>query len=605
MPVHPEHVTTLSQLLDAALALRPAQRAAWLAALPREYAGYAPYLNQMLSASEAQVERSSTLPALDDFAHVDEALHAGKAVGPYRLVREIGRGGMGSVWLADRVDAGLNRRVALKLPRLSWVAGMARRMARERDIGARLEHANIARLYDAGVDARGWPYLAFEYVDGVPIDRWCARQTTSIRDRVELIIRVAAAVAYAHARQVIHRDLKPSNVLVTADGVVHLLDFGIARLLDDDARDDDATRTHGRAMTLPYAAPELILGDDATTASDIYSLGALAYELLARAKPFVPARDTAAALEEAILRGDAPPASSRASPDDAPHLQGGLDAIVEVAMRVEPGERYDSVEALVDDLRQYLEGRPVHAEAHARGRGPGHRTSTQSGALRPNSGQALRFLHLDDHALFCDGLALVVAAIVPHARVQQVHSLADACAALRHTPPDIVLTDLHLPGCNGAEVVRALRAVNDTVPLAVVSASEDPHVMRACIQAGAMAFVRKSAGMHEMRDAISRIAAGGVWLPPGAVAGDGCAASHMRHARLSRRQCDILTALVQGKPHKVIARELEMPASAIELQVTAVLDELGVADRAQAVYRVAHHGMPVPDAADESAACEA
>jgi eukaryotic-like serine/threonine-protein kinase len=361
MPLRPEQLAVLSRLLDKALALPSAERTVWFASLPQEHAALAPYVLEMLSASESQIVRSSTLPAIDDGDLIDDALQAGQTVGPYRLVREIGRGGMGSVWLADRIDTLLERRIALKLPRLSWVAGLTRRMARERDIGARLDHPNIARLHDAGVDTRGWPYLAFEYVDGVPIDQWCRRQPTSVHDRVGLIMQVAAAVAHAHARRIVHRDLKPSNVLVTADGVVRLLDFGIARLLDDEARESDSTRTQGRAMTLPYAAPERIRNEDATTESDIYSLGVLAYEVLAGTKPFRPDRDTAAAMEEAILRGQAPPASSRASRDDAVQLAGALDAIIATAMHVDASARYASVEAMADDLRSFLEGRPITA----------------------------------------------------------------------------------------------------------------------------------------------------------------------------------------------------------------------------------------------------
>lgn len=554
MTLQPQDLATISRLLDTALALPRSRRAAWLAALAPEHAALVPHLEKMLAEGAARGVLSTHLPALDDAACGDDALHAGLVIGPYRLVHELGRGGMGCVWLADRIDAGLNRRVALKLPRLSWVAGMARRMARERDIGARLEHAHIARLYDAGVDARGWPYLAFEYIDGQPIDHWCAAQALSVRERVGLIIQVADAVAFAHARQVIHRDLKPANVLVTADANAHLLDFGIAKLLDDELRDAAPTRTQGRAMTLQYAAPEQILGHDATTASDVYSLGALAYELLAGVKPFVPDRDTAAALEEAILRGHAPPASSRAAPEDAPSLWGDLDSIIETAMRLEPGARYASADVLVADLRRHLDGDrvagagPLHSGRGApsggserqRARGADH---ARAGPRGLRHGRGLRVLHLDDHALFCEGLALVVATIEPHATVQRVHSVADACAALRAAPPDIVLADLHLPDCRGVDVVRTLRAVDEKIPLAVLSASEDAHVVQACIDAGAVAFVRKGARLDEMRDAIVRLVAG-------------------------------------------------------------VLGDDGDADRATTLDHVPRRDVPTPDAADESAACE-
>ena len=187
-------------------------------------------------AREATLDTDDRLAAMPSLPPSDESVaHAGDRVGAYALLREIGRGGMGSVWLAARADGSFKRQVALKLPRLAWGAGLAERMAREREIGALLEHPNIARLYDAGVDERGRPYLALEYIDGQPIDAWCEAQGLSVRDRLRLFVQVARAVAYAHGRLVVHRDLKPSNVMVTPDGQAHLLDFGIAKLLTDAA----------------------------------------------------------------------------------------------------------------------------------------------------------------------------------------------------------------------------------------------------------------------------------------------------------------------------------------------------------------------------------
>ena len=252
---------------------------------------------------------------------LDESdLKAGALVGPYRLLRELGVGGMGSVWLAERADGTLKRQVALKLPRASWARGLAERMARERDILASLEHPNIARLYDAGTDAQGRPFLALEYVEGQPIDVYCSERALSIRQRLQLLLEVASAVTFAHSRLVVHRDLKPSNILVTADGQVRLLDFGIAKLMEGDrTQETQLTQMAGRALTLDYASPEQIRGEPIGTASDVYSLGVVAYELLAGAKPYKLKRGSAAELEETIATVDAPLASATAA-DPAPNV---------------------------------------------------------------------------------------------------------------------------------------------------------------------------------------------------------------------------------------------------------------------------------------------
>ena len=253
MPMSPDEVAELSRLLDEAMALEPSLREPWLARAGADQAngGSTPARDaapgrEFRHRSPAEASTAST-PTMQSPAPAS-------ASAPIGCVREIGRGGMGSVWLAERADGTYKRRVALKLPRLAWAAGLGKRMARERDIGALLEHPNIARLYDAGVDEHGRPYIAMEYIDGQPIDAYCREHALDLRAKLKLFVEVAQAVAYAHGRLVLHRDLKPANVLVDAGGHVHLLDFGIAKLLDDTAGGADLTQEQGRVLT-----PELRL----------------------------------------------------------------------------------------------------------------------------------------------------------------------------------------------------------------------------------------------------------------------------------------------------------------------------------------------------------
>ena len=363
MPLTPTDLSTLSRLLDDAMDLPAAEVDAWFAALPEAEHHLIPSLRAML-AQRTSAENDDFLsdgPKLDS----DDASVAreGDLVGAYRLIREIGRGGMGAVWLAKRSDGTLKREVALKLPRLAWGPGLSERMARERDIGALLEHPNIARLYDAGVDERGRPFLALEYIDGVALDAWCEAGPLPVRDRLRLFLQVARAVAYAHGRLVVHRDLKPSNVLVTADGQAHLLDFGIAKLLDDASVDSNLTQEQGKMLTPRYASPEQIAGETITVASDVYSLGVLLYELLCGKSPYETTRNTAAAIEEAVLEGEPAPASTRAGDKSiARRLRGELDATLAKALKREPTQRYGTVDAFAQDVERHLQGERVLAQ---------------------------------------------------------------------------------------------------------------------------------------------------------------------------------------------------------------------------------------------------
>jgi serine/threonine-protein kinase len=305
----------------------------------------------------------------------------GRRIGAYRLVRPIGRGGMSRVYLAERADGAFEQQVAVKLLRadLDSELDLARFRA-ERQILASLNHPNIARLLDGGVTDAGQPYLVLEYVDGQPLDRHCQARGLGVRERIALFRSAAEAVRYAHRALVVHRDLKPSNILVSADGTVKLLDFGLAKLLERETSASPTTRPDQRWMTPEYAAPEQIRGLQITTLTDVYQLGAVLYELLAECRPF-PGHRSLHELEDAVLHQDpAPPSSVR------PSLGGDLDAIVLQALRKEPDRRYQSVEALLEDLRHFQDGLPVRARQAS----PGyrlrkfvgrHRTAVATGSL--------------------------------------------------------------------------------------------------------------------------------------------------------------------------------------------------------------------------------
>jgi serine/threonine protein kinase len=372
----------VSRLLDEALDLDPAARAGWLAALGQRTPSLAPTVARLLAA-HAGAETDDVLQRLPALRELEpEAprtpdtgeLAPGARVGPYRLVRELGRGGMADVWLARRADGAFARDVALKLPHASRLRrDLAPRFSRERDILARLEHPNIARLYDAGVDG-GLPYLAMEYVDGATLTEYCDARNLDLPARLALFTQVLDAVRYAHANLIIHRDLKPSNILVTVGGDVRLLDFGIAKLLgsEDATQETQLTRVAGRALTPDYASPEQVRGEPLTVASDLYALGVLLYELLCGARPYRLRHASAAQLEHAILEA-AVVAPSSALTEAAATMRGGsarrlaralagdLDTIVLKCLKKRVADRYESVAALAEDLQRHQRGEPVHA----------------------------------------------------------------------------------------------------------------------------------------------------------------------------------------------------------------------------------------------------
>jgi len=368
-PPSTERLSHLSRLLEAALALEPEQRGPWLDALAGEDAELREVVRSLL-AQAASLDAQGflgTLPKVPDVeldTEPGEGQQPGMIIGPYRLERELGRGGMGTVWLAERIDGTLRRTVALKLPRHGIGRTLlAQRLARERDILAGLEHPNIARLYDAGVADDGQPFLALEYVEGAPIDRYCRDHALPLDARLDLFGQVCRAVAHAHAHLVLHRDLKPSNILVTADGQVRLLDFGVAKLLQENAsaKETELTQLGGRALTPEYASPEQISGQPLTTASDVYSLGVVLYELLTEQRPYQLSRASLGALEEAILTTDPARPSRMAAPGMRRGLAGDLDTIVLKALRKSPADRYPTVNALLDDIERSRGGLPVRA----------------------------------------------------------------------------------------------------------------------------------------------------------------------------------------------------------------------------------------------------
>ena len=380
MDISPVTWTTLSKLLDEALDLDPAARAQWMERLGETEPALVLSLRKLLAAhaSSQTADVLARLPALRtpvDSAGRASGLAGGNRVGPYRLKRELGSGGMADVWLAERADGAFTREVALKLPLLNRLRrDLAHRFERERDILARLEHPKIARLYDAGVSEDGLPYLAMEYVDGQPITEYCDAKRLGISERLRLFSQVLGAVQYAHANLVIHRDIKPSNILVTPSGDVRLLDFGIAKLLAEDeiAHETQLTRLAGRALTPDYASPEQLGGEPLTIATDVYSLGVLLYELLTGGRPYRLKGLSVGQLEQAITTAEPKRPSATVSKSDAEArgmsvprltrvLSGDLDTITLKALRKAPVERYETIAAFAEDLQRHLEGRPVLA----------------------------------------------------------------------------------------------------------------------------------------------------------------------------------------------------------------------------------------------------
>ena len=350
----------ISPLLDQALDLSAEERGPWLSQLRTTDAQLADDLESLLRERDA-INRDGFLD--DPLIAINPAPSlAGLRVGPYTLISPIGRGGMGTVWLAERNDGRFTRKAAVKLLNVALIGRSGEeRFKQEGSLLARLTHPNISHLLDAGVTANGQPYLVLELVEGEHIDSYCARHALDIRARLRLFIDVLEAVAHAHANLIVHRDIKPSNVLVREDGVVKLLDFGIGKLLEagQDAAMSPLTAEGGRALTPEYAAPEQLTGGAITTATDVHALGVLLYVLLGAPHPAAKTSGSAAELIKAIVETD-PPRLSAVAPNGR-MFRGDLDNIVAKALKKQPQERYASVTAFADDLRRYLRNEPVSA----------------------------------------------------------------------------------------------------------------------------------------------------------------------------------------------------------------------------------------------------
>ena len=339
-----KHLRRLRVLFDGAIELPESEREAWLA---RETSGDRALqveVAALITSSGATDARLSPASTFAQFVRAWDAQLEGQRLGPYVVERLIGSGGMGAVFEAVRADDQYRKRVAIKVVRREVGSEISlTRFRRERQILASLSHPNVATLLDGGVTPDGRPFLVMEYVEGEPITRWCEARRTSVRERLQLFRQLCAAVAHAHKNLIVHYDIKPGNVLVTPDGAVKLLDFGIAKLVVADGAESDMPATHGdsRVFTPEYASPEQIRGDALSTASDVYSLGVVLFELLSGKRPQSGS-------------GAADPALPRA-------LRGELDQITLVALRREPERRYASADALSEDIRRYLDGFPVSA----------------------------------------------------------------------------------------------------------------------------------------------------------------------------------------------------------------------------------------------------
>ncbi len=358
----------LKEIFHSARELQSSEREAFLTAACGSDDELRREIDALLESDHAADDFIADLPGrlvVDAFGGSPDPSDAGRMIGQYKLLECIGSGGMGAVYLAERADQQFQMQVAIKLIKRGMdTDSVLRRFQQERQILASLEHPNIARLLDGGTTEDGVPYFVMEYIEGHRIDRYAEEHQLSINQRLELFRQVCGAVSYAHQRLVVHRDLKPSNILVTAGGVPKLLDFGIAKIIQpNDNAETLPTVTAVPIMTPEYASPEQIEGAPATTLSDVYSLGAVLYELLAGRPPYRLRNRSPQEIGKAISTAQIEKPSAVVSrPEDARRLRGDLDNIVRMAMRKETTRRYRSVEQFSEDIRRHLAGRPVVAQ---------------------------------------------------------------------------------------------------------------------------------------------------------------------------------------------------------------------------------------------------
>jgi eukaryotic-like serine/threonine-protein kinase len=378
--VQAERWQRLEEIFQSALDCPPQDRAAWLDSACGDDSELRREVDALLAAYEQGEFDFTRAAAFEEALKVlgqhTARLQEGRRIGPYRIVRELGRGGMSRVYLAARADQAFEKQVAIKVVERGLDSEeVTRRFESERQILARLDHPNITRIIDGGQTEDGAPFLVMDYVEGQPIDQYCEARALDVSARLRLFQGVCAAVHYAHQHLIIHRDIKPGNVLVTRDGVPRLLDFGIAKLLTREAQPSESTRTVLRRLTPEYASPEQIRGEALTTASDVYSLGVLLYRLLCGQSPYRTRPFSANALERTIcedeperpsvtaVRSECPPGGEGTPERLRRRLEGDLDNIVLMALRKEPQRRYASAEQFSQDLSRHLARLPVIARA--------------------------------------------------------------------------------------------------------------------------------------------------------------------------------------------------------------------------------------------------
>ncbi len=362
----------IQEVFEAALEVPASDRDAWIEKTCLSDSALRAEVSSLLAADQDDRVAEIVSGTAEAVLNFEEQSMAGRMIGPYRIEREVGRGGMGTVYLATRADGQYEQEVAIKVVRERMARpDLVERFRAERQILARLEHPNIARLLDGGTTDEGSPYVVMEHIEGLPLDEFCEQRKLSLAARLDLFLGLCDAVRYAHRNLIVHRDLKPSNVLVTREGVPKLLDFGLAKLLDPTGDPDfSATRTVARMLTPEYASPEQVRGDPVSTASDVFSLGVMLYELLTEQRPHTTSGTSQGELERAICELDPERPSTAITRTSGVtsrlHLsvrgvEGDIDNIVLMALRKEPERRYASAAELADDIRRHLDGLPVLA----------------------------------------------------------------------------------------------------------------------------------------------------------------------------------------------------------------------------------------------------